>query len=155
MYDGTGLNSTPLFFSLHRTRHQHTRRILLANIHAASILIDSILVGSYVQLPALCPSESCANHVTKLVDLRAAGILIDITLIASYLIPSMPLVSSSTSYSSRCIVHHPTLSVCLRAVLTMSRNSWAYVLFAILVAAGILIDIVLIASCHPPICLCF
>jgi len=31
-YDGMGRNSTPFFFSFHRTRHQSTRRVLLAMI---------------------------------------------------------------------------------------------------------------------------
>jgi len=102
-----------------RCRHLHrhrTRRVLLAIIHAAGILIDIVLVASHllsstppassppsyssrriVQLPTVCRSESCANNLTKLVDLLAA----------SYLQSSKPPASSSTSYSSRLTCYHP------------------------------------------------
>ena len=77
----------------------HTRRVLLAIILAAGTLIDIILTASYplsfsppapsltlyssrciVQLPAVCHSESCANHVTK----------VTIVLTASYLQSYLP-----------------------------------------------------------------
>jgi len=92
----------------HRHPHRHrTRRVLFAIIHAAgihtSIPIDIVLVASYllsstllassppssstsyssrriVQPPTVCPSESCANNLTKLVGLLAA----------SYLLSSLP-----------------------------------------------------------------
>jgi len=72
----------------------YTRRVLLAIVLAASTLIDIILAASYplsfsplapsltsyssrciVQLPAVCHSESCANHVTKLAIILAASYL--------------------------------------------------------------------------------
>jgi len=87
----------------------HTRRILLAIVLAAGTLIDIILAASYplsfsppapsltsylsrciVQLPAVCHSESCANHVTK----------IAIKLAASYLLSSSPPVACSSPSSS-------------------------------------------------------
>jgi len=56
------------------------RLILCAIIHAASIVIDIVLGKD---------------------DIHAAGILIDIVLVASFFISSTPLLSSSTSNSSR------------------------------------------------------
>ena len=128
-----------------------------------------------VQLPTVCRSESCANNLTKLVDL----------LVASYLLSSTLLAYSSTSYSSRPTCYHPRRrhphrhrtrrvvlynfppSVALRTELTISRSSSIFsprltcyhprrrpphrhptrrVLLAIIHAAGILKDIVLVAS---------
>jgi len=144
--------------TIHETRRS-SRRVLLAIIHAAGIVIDIVLVASYllsstppassppssltsyssrqiVQLPTVCPSESCANNSRSssifsprltcyhprrqhphrhrtcrilLGIIHAAGILIDIVLVASYLLSSMPSASSSTSYSSRRIVQLPTV----------------------------------------------
>jgi len=87
----------------------HTCRVLLAIVLAAGTLIDIILAASYpllfsppapsltsysscciVQLPTVCHSESCANHVTKLA----------IILAASYLLLSSPLVAYSSPSSS-------------------------------------------------------
>jgi len=80
-----------------RRRHPHrhrTRRVLL-DIHAAGILIDITLVGSYCTTShCLCSSESCVNHVTKLVGLRAT----------SHSRSSLPPVSSSTSDLSRLVI---------------------------------------------------
>ena len=87
----------------------HTRRVLLAIVLAAGTLIDIILAASYplafsppapsltsyasrciVQLPTVCHSESCANHVTKLA----------IILTASYLLSSLPPAACSSPSSS-------------------------------------------------------
>jgi len=73
----------------------HTHHVLLAIILATGTLIDIILAASYlrsfsplapsltsyslrciVQLPAICHSESCANHVTKLAIILAASYLL-------------------------------------------------------------------------------
>jgi len=93
----------------HPDRHPHrhrTRRFLLDN-HVAGILIDIVLVASYLTT-------------------SAAGILIDIVLVASYLTSSTPPVSSSTSYSQGRIVQLPAVSVPLRAVLTISGGSLTF-----------------------------
>jgi len=87
----------------------HTRRVLLAIVLAAGTLIDIILAASYpllfsppapsltsyssrciVQLPAVCHSESCANHVTKLAIILAASYLLS---------SSQPAACSSPSSS--------------------------------------------------------
>jgi len=87
----------------------HTRRVLLAIVLTAGTLIDIILAESYllsfsppepsltsyssrciVQLPTVCHSESCANHVTKLA----------IILAASYLLSSSPPAACSSPSSS-------------------------------------------------------
>jgi len=87
----------------------HTRRVLLAIVLATSTLIDIILTVSYplsfsppapsltsyssrciIQLPTVCHSESCANHVTKLA----------IILAASYLLSSSPPSACSSPSSS-------------------------------------------------------
>jgi len=84
--------SLPLYSP--RLTCNHTRCILLAIVLAAGTLIDIILAASYplsflplapslttyssrciVQLPAVCHSESCANHVTKLAIILAASYL--------------------------------------------------------------------------------
>ena len=70
-----------------------------------------------VQLLTVCPFESCANNLMKLVDLLAA----------SYLLSSLPpasssLPSSSTSYSSRRIVQLPTVKS--SAVTPISYVQW-------------------------------
>jgi len=109
-----------------------------------------------VQLPTVCRSESCANNLMKLVNLPPT----------SYLLSSTPLASSSTSYLSHLTCYHPCrqhphryctrrvvlnnfpLSVALRAALTIyeARRSSHRVLLAVIYAAGILIDIVLVTS---------
>jgi hypothetical protein len=77
--------SSPLYSS--RLPRHHTRRVFLAIVLAAGILIDIVLVTSYcTPSHCLCRSESCANHVTKLT----------IILVASY----------SPSYSSRLTRQH-------------------------------------------------
>ena len=76
-------------------------------------------------------------------------------LAASYSLSSSPLSPSLTSYSSLFIVQLPGVSVTLRAVLTLSQSSPSYsprltcnhtrrILLAIVLAAGTLIDIVLV-----------
>jgi len=72
----------------------HTRRVLLAASYSLSFSplapsLTSYLSRCIVQLPAVCHSESCANHVTKLA----------IILTASYLLSSSPPASSSPSSS--------------------------------------------------------
>jgi len=93
----------------------------------------SCLSCRIVQLPSVCPSESYANNLTKLVDL----------LEASYLLSSVPPASSSTSYSSCLTCYHPRRQ-------HPHRHRTRCVLLAIIHAAGILtaivIDIILIAS---------
>jgi len=116
----------------------HTRRVLLAVILAASYLLlfsplapslTSYLSHCIVQLPAVCHSESCANHVTKLAIIRITSylqsyssclirhytrhVLLALILTVSYSLSSSPLVLSLTSYSSQCIVQLPGISVTL------------------------------------------
>jgi len=78
-------------------------------------------------------------------------------LATSYSLSSSPLVPSFTSYSSLCIVQLPSVSVTLRAALTLSQSSPSYsprltcnqtrcVLLAIVLVTGTLIDIILTAS---------
>jgi len=78
-------------------------------------------------------------------------------LATSYSLSSSPLAPSLTSYSSLCIVQLPSVSVTLRAALTLSQSSLSYsprltcnhtrrVLLAIILAAGTLIDIILATS---------
>jgi len=113
-------------YSPHRTC-SHTRHVLLALILAACYSLSfpppAPSLTSYssrcmVQLPAVCHSESCANHVTKLA----------IILVASYSpLYSPPLTCSHTRH----------------------------VLLTIVLAAGTLIDIVLITLyCTTSRCLC-
>jgi len=85
-------------------------------------------------------------------------------LASSYSLSSSPLAPSLTSYSSLCIVQLPSVSVTLRAALTLSQSSPSYsprltcnhtrrVLLAIVLAAGgvliaiLLIVLVLTTSC--------
>ena len=86
-----------------------------------------------VQLPTVCRSDSCANNLTKLVDILAA----------SYFLSSMPPASSSTSYSSRHTCYHPLPR-------HPHRHRTSCVLLAIFHASGILtailIDIILVVS---------
>jgi len=86
-----------------------------------------------VQLPTVCRSESCANNLTKLVDLLDASYLLSCTLPAS----------SSISYSSRLTCYHPRRRHPHRHP---HRHHTRCVLLAIIHAASILIDIVLVAS---------
>jgi len=78
-------------------------------------------------------------------------------LATSYSLSSSPLAPSLTSHSSLCIVRLPSVSVTLRAALTLSHSSPSYlpcltcnhtrrVLLPIVLAAGTLIDIKLTAS---------
>ena len=93
-------------------------------------------------------------------------------LAASYSLSSSSLVPSLTSYSSLCIVQLPSICVTLRAALTLSQSSppapslTSYsvhlthfhtrrFLLAIVLAAGTLIDIVLLTVyCTTSWCLC-
>jgi len=59
-YDGTGRNSTPFFFSFHRTRHYSTRRLLLAIIHAAGIILSAILIN-IVLVTSYCTTSHCLS----------------------------------------------------------------------------------------------
>jgi len=116
----------------HPHRHR-TRCVLLASIHTAGILIDIVLVASYllsstppasslpssltsysshriVQLPTVCPSESCANNSR-----------------------------SSSIFLPRLTCYYP----CRRHP---HRHRTCRVLLAIIHPAGIFIDIVLVAS---------
>jgi len=76
-------------------------------IHAAGILIDIVLVASHriAQLPTVCHLESCANNLTKHIDLLTASYS-RLSLGPASSSPS----SSSTSYSSRHIVQLPTVT---------------------------------------------
>jgi len=78
-------------------------------------------------------------------------------LAASYTLSSSPLAPSLASYSSLCIVQLSSISVTLRAALTLSQSSPSYsphltcnhtrrVLLTIVLAAGTMIDIILAAS---------
>jgi len=101
-YDGMGRNSTPFFFSFHRTCPHSTCRVLLAIIHAAGILltaipIDIVLVTSYcttshsLSLRELHKqshkTRQPSRHLLLAVVLAAhihTAILTDIVLVASY-----------------------------------------------------------------------
>ena len=83
----------------------HTRHVLLALILAASYSLSFLQlapsVTSYssrgmVQLPAVCHSESCTNHVTKL---------------------AIILVTSYSPLYSQCLTHSHTRRVLLAIVL--------------------------------------
>jgi len=106
--DALTLSQSSPSYSPHLTCN-HTHRVLLAIVLAAGTLIDIILAVSYplsfsppapsltsysshciVQLPAVCHSERCANHVTKLA----------IILAVSYLLSSSPPVAYSSPSSS-------------------------------------------------------
>jgi len=72
----------PLPSYLPRRTCSHTRRVLLPLILAASYSLSfsppaasltSYLLRCMVQLPAVCHSESCANHVTKLAIILVAS----------------------------------------------------------------------------------
>ena len=121
-----------------------TRHVFLAMLLAAILLIDIILITSYCTTShrCYCHSESCANHVTKLAIILIASfspsylphlthtqtrcILLALILTASYWLSSSPLAPSLTSYFSLCIVPLPSISVTLRATLTMSQSSPLY-----------------------------
>jgi len=87
-------------------------------------------------------------------------------LATSYSLSSSPLAPSLTSYSSLCIVQLPGVSVTLKAALSLSQSSPSYsphltcihthrILLAIVLAAGTLIDIVLLTVyCTTSRCLC-
>ena len=111
----------------------HTRHVLLAIVLAAGTLIDIILAASYllsfsplapsltsylsrciVQLPTVCHSESCANHVTKLA----------IILAVSYLQSFSPCPTCYRPCRRRCAHHHPPHSChAHRVVLIASCSS--------------------------------
>jgi len=89
------MSQTSPSYSPRPTRY-HPRRILLALIVATSYSLLSLLpapsLTSYsslciLQLPGVCHSESCANHVTKLT----------IILATSYLLSSSPRLTRSHS----------------------------------------------------------
>jgi len=86
-----------------------------------------------VQLPTVCHSESCANNLTKLVDLLAAF----------YVQSSKPPASSSTSYSSGLTYYHSRRRY-------PHRHRTRCVLLAIIhtacILTAILIDIVIVVS---------
>jgi len=96
-----------------RLTRSHTRRILLAATLATSYPLSFLppapSLTSYssrciVQLPAVCHSESCANHVTKLA----------IILVASYLLSSSPPAVCSSRRSQLVVSYLPTF-LCFRA----------------------------------------
>ena len=102
------------------TRH-HTRRVASYSLSSSPPVSSSTsyLSRRIAQLPAVCPSASSANNVTKLADLFAT----------SY----SPLNSSSLARHHTRHVYSPL-------------HSWRHVFLAIVLAAGIFIDIVLVAS---------
>ena len=108
----------------------HTRRVLLPLILAASYSLSfsppaasltSYLLRCMVQLPAVCHSESCANHVTKLAIILVASYspLYSLRLTCTHTRRVLLAVSDSlsfsppapslTSYLSRCIVQLPAV----------------------------------------------
>jgi hypothetical protein len=160
-------SARPLFFSFHPARRRHssrchhtrrhqTRRVLLVDIiphrqltrHVtlATLLAATVLTAILIAIVLVASfSPSYLPHLTRhhirrviLAIVLAAGILVDI------------------EYSSSCIVQLPAASVTLRAVLTKSQSSpLSYssrltrhhtrrVPLAIVLAAGILTDIVLV-----------
>ena len=168
-------------YSPHRTC-SHTRRVLLALILTASYSLSFLLpapsLTSYsprciVQLPAVCHSESCANHVMKLAIILvasystlypprltrshtrhvllaivlAASILIDIVLVTVYCTTSRCLF-----YSESCANLVTKLAIILVASYSLpyppclTRSHTRRVLPAIVLAAGTLIDIILTTS---------
>jgi len=117
----------------------HTRRVLLAIVLAASTLIDIILAASYqlsflplepsltsyllrciVQLPSVCHSESCANHVTKLA----------IILTASYLLSSLPVAACSSPSSSSSLCSSRRVHLVVLIALCSSHHAHRVVLNA-------------------------
>jgi len=110
------LISSPFVIRPSHSTHLTCYRPRCSNLFTA-IFIDIVLVASHqiVQLPTVCHLESCAENLTKHVDLFAA----------SYSRLSMPPASSSPPSSSTSYSSRPTDTIH---------------------AAGILIDIVLIAS---------
>ena len=92
----------------------------LAEYDGRGLIFPSFfLLSSFDSPPAL-------TRRNLLAIIHAAGILITIILVVSYLSSSMLPVSSSTSYSLHRIVQLPTVSVPLRAVLTISRSSMIF-----------------------------
>ena len=93
------LTTSYLLSSSPRLTLSHSRNVLLANVIAAGILIDIVLVTVYSTTSrCLCHSESCANHVTKLA----------IILTVSYSLSSSPRLTHSHS-------HHILLTIVLAA----------------------------------------
>ena len=172
----------PLPSYLLRRTCSHTRRVLLALILAASYsLLFSPLAPSLtsyssccmVQLPAVCHSESCVNHVTKLAIILVASysplysprltrshtrrILLAIVLTAGTLIDIVLVTVYCTT--SRCLCHAESYAdlVTKLAIILVTSYSLPYpphltrshtrrVLPAIVLAASTLIDIILAAS---------
>jgi len=111
---------------------------------AIILLIDIVLITSYCTTSRCCSSHSeiYANHVTKLAIILLVSfmpsylpcltrfhthhVLLALILAVSYLLSSLLPAPSLTSYSSLCIVQLPSMSVTLRAALTMSQSSPSY-----------------------------
>jgi len=137
----------------------HTRHVLLAIVLAAGTLIDIILAASYllsfsplapsltsylsrciVQLPAVCHSESCANHVTKLA----------IILAVSYLQSFSPCPTCYRPCRRRCAHHHPPHSCHAHRVVLIASCSSRHAHRVVLIASCSsrrAHRVVLIASC--------
>jgi len=172
----------PLPSYLPRRTCSYIRRILLALILAASYSLSfsppAPSLTSYssrcmVQLPAVCHSKSCTNHVTKLAIILVASysplylprltrshtrrILLAIVLAAGTLIDIVLVTVYCTT--SRCLCHSEScanLDTKLAIILVASyslpypprltRSHTRHFLPAIVLAAGTLIDIILAAS---------
>jgi len=99
-------------------------------MHAAGIIIDIALVALYCTASQfLCHSESCANYVTKRIDLVST----------SHSRSSLLPVSSSTSYSSPLSSYNPRRR-------HPDRHRTRRLFHHIIYVDGILIDIILFAS---------
>jgi len=97
------------------------------NLQGAKRLLAPALAYGSARSPLLGLRNTTARASIPPLFSSSFIILATSTLVASYLLSSTSLVSSSTSYSSGRIVQLPTVSVPLRAVLTMSRSLSAHV----------------------------
>jgi len=173
------MSQTSPSYSPRPARYRH-RRILLTLIVTTSYLLLSSppapSLTSYsslciLQLPGVCHSESCANHVTKLAIILATScslssslcltrshschILLAIVLTASTLIDIVLVTVYSTTsrclyHSESCTNHVTKLAIILAASYSLSpslhltRSLSRHVLLAIVLAVGILIAYLLI-----------
>jgi len=97
------------------------------NLQGAKRLLAPALAYGSARSPLLSLHNTTARASIPPLFSSSFIILATSTLVASYLLSSTSLVSSSTSYSSGRIVQLPTVSVPLKAVLTMSRSLSAHV----------------------------
>jgi len=110
------LAMTLVTFTCHHMRHVASYSLSSSPPVSSSI---SYLSRRIVQLPAVCPSASSTNNVMKLTDVFA---------------------TSYSSLNSSSLARHHTRHV------YSPLHAWRHVFLATVLAAGIFIDIVLVAS---------